>query len=93
MEEEEEEEWSASSSCRFTPDTHSWYRFNRRPDGHQSLFGLLGKEKDLLTLLGIESRSFFCPARSHVTNGIYIFFSKNKKRIHGVTKCKRAKVC
>jgi len=60
------------------PDKHSWYQFNGRPDGHQSRFGLLGEEKELWTLPGIESRSFFCPARSHFTNGIENFVPKTE---------------
>jgi hypothetical protein len=49
-----------------------------RPDGHRGWFGLLGEEKDLLTMPGIESRSFFCPDRSHFTNGIEKFVPKTK---------------
>jgi hypothetical protein len=52
-----------------------------RPDGHQIRFGLLEKEKDLLTLLGIESRSFVCPARNHFTNGKGKFVPKTKADI------------
>jgi hypothetical protein len=64
------------------PDIHSWYRFNRRPDGHQCRFGLLGKGKDLLTLPGIESRSSVCPVRSHFKNGIEKTDPKTKADIY-----------
>ena len=47
-------EWSTSHSGHFTPWKELRYQFNRRLGGHQNMSEHFGKEKNILSLPGLD---------------------------------------